>query len=60
MPPYKETTLGQTKKVVRADKSPMNPKVTVFQLECGHDYYKSNHRGPYPKTMICEKCEAKR
>lgn len=37
------------KKVLRKDRSPMNPKIWVMQLECGHDVYAK-------KSYVCEKC----
>lgn len=41
--------------IVRIDRSPMNPKVWVVQLDCGHDVYK--HRKPTMRQRIeCERC----
>lgn len=46
-------------KVVRVDKSPMNPKVKVAQLACGHDIYiRPPHRAPrIGATRRCNDCE---
>jgi len=44
-----------TRKVVRVDLSPMNPKVKVAQLECGHDKYV--YRKPRIGSMqVCDRC----
>lgn len=48
--------------IVRIDRSPMNPKVWVVQLDCGHDIFvyrkprRTKNGGP---TFPCEKCESK-
>ncbi len=43
-------------KVVRKDKSPMNPKVWVLQLECGHDLYIT---GRTKTQYMCNRCALK-
>lgn len=45
-------------RVVRVDRSPMNPKIRVAQLECGHDVF-STPPVRAPKVGVlrsCEKC----
>lgn len=43
------------KKVVRVDKSPMNPKLKCVELECGHEIWVS--RAPTVGKLIeCETC----
>lgn len=46
------------KRVVRVDKSPMNAKVKIAQLDCGHDLYiHPPHRAPaVGRWRHCEKC----
>jgi len=45
----------QEHKVVRVDKSPMNPRIKVSQLECGHDVYRA--RAPrIGARAVCDKC----
>lgn len=48
------------RRVVRVDQSPMNPKIKVAQLSCGHDVYRQ--RAPrIGATIVCDKCaEARR
>lgn len=41
--------------VVRVDKSPMNPRIKIAQLSCGHDVYR-NHAPRIGATIACEKC----
>jgi hypothetical protein len=45
------------RKVVRVDKSPMNPKIKVAQLSCGHDVYR-NRAPRIGATVVCDKCSA--
>jgi hypothetical protein len=45
------------RRVVRTDVSPMNPKIKVAQLDCGHDVYR-NRRPRIGATIVCEKCAA--
>ena len=47
--------------VVRVDKSPMNPKIKVVQLQCGHDYYvHPSSRAPRIGTPVsCGPCKRK-
>jgi hypothetical protein len=51
------THFKQVKTVQRVDRSPMNPKVWIVQLSCGHDRYISG-RKPRRDTMHmeCDKC----
>ena len=44
--------------VVRIDRSPMNPRIWVLQLDCWHDIYITAERRPVRKTAKCEKCAA--
>lgn len=47
------------RRVVRVDLSPMNPRVKVVQLSCGHDLY----RGRRPRlgaVLVCDHCFASR
>ena len=42
-------------RVVRVDKSPMNPKIKFAQLTCGHDV--ARLRAPrVGAVVVCEKC----
>lgn len=41
------------RKVVRKDRSPMNPRVWVMQLECGHDKFCGP---PLKKSYECDRC----
>lgn len=43
------------RRVLRVDVSPMNPKVKVAQLDCGHDVYRLR-RPRVGATIVCEKC----
>lgn len=43
------------RRVVRVDPSPMNPKIKVAQLSCGHDVYR-NRRPRIGATIVCDKC----
>ena len=43
------------RRVVRVDVSPMNPKIKVAQLECGHDVYR-NRKPCIGALVICDKC----
>ena len=43
------------REIVRADKSPMNSRVWVYQLSCGHDVYKPG-RKTRKKELECEYC----
>jgi hypothetical protein len=48
--------------IVRIDRSPMNTKVWVVQLDCGHDicvYKKPRRTANGGPTFQCEKCETK-
>jgi formylmethanofuran dehydrogenase subunit E len=45
-------------RVVRVDKSPMNPKIKVAQLSCGHDVYR-NRAPRVGATIVCERCAEK-
>ena len=44
--------------VRRVDLSPMNPKIKIAQLDCGHDVYR-NRKPRVGSTIICPKCAAK-
>lgn len=44
-----------TKRVVRADKSPMNAKRWCCELECGHETWVT--RSSKPKRAACDKCK---
>lgn len=44
----------EKRKVVRVDKSPMNPKRKVVELECGHELWVNRA----PKVGAIVKCEA--
>lgn len=61
MKPKKETwpyTTWPERRVVRVDKSPMNPKIKVVQLSCDHDV--SRMRAPrIGAVVVCEKCAEK-
>lgn len=43
------------RRVVRVDLSPMNPKIKVAQLSCGHDVYR-NRKPRIGATIVCDKC----
>lgn len=43
--------------IIRKDRSPMNPKVWVYQLACGHDVFRAH--GRLRKNIDCEKCREK-
>lgn len=43
------------RRVVRVDASPMNPKIKVVQLDCGHDVYR-NRKPRIGATIVCDKC----
>ena len=43
------------RKVVRVDKSPMNNKIKIAQLSCGHDVYR-NRAPRIGATVVCERC----
>ena len=43
------------RRVVRVDLSPMNPKIKIAQLSCGHDVYR-NRRPRIGATVVCEEC----
>lgn len=45
-------------RVVRVDKSPMNPKIKIAQLSCGHDVYR-NRAPRVGATIVCEECSRK-
>ena len=47
------------KKVVRIDRSPLNPRVWCLELSCGHDFYTTATQKPRRKENICEKCLGK-
>ena len=45
--------------VLRVDRSPMNSKVRVAALSCGHDLYVlPGKRAPVGAAVVCEKCSA--
>lgn len=53
------TILRIERNVVRVDKSPMNKRIKVVQLDCGHDYYV---RPPLiapriGRAVACEECK---
>jgi hypothetical protein len=51
-------TTWPERRVVRVDKAPLNPKVKVAQLDCGHDAYRT--RAPrIGAIIVCEKCAEK-
>lgn len=55
------TILRIERLVVRVDRSPMNQKVKVVQLDCGHNYY-VRPPGIAPRIgrpVACEKCKTK-
>lgn len=43
------------RRVVRVDVSPMNPKIKVAQLDCGHDIYR-NRKPRVGALVVCDKC----
>lgn len=44
--------------IVRIDRSPMNSRILIFQLDCGHDVARAaQQRGRRPRAMECEKCQ---
>ena len=46
------------RRVVRIDRSPMNPKQWCYQLECGHEVWKTWTGKPLRhKILACEKCK---
>lgn len=47
------------RRVVRIDRSPMNPKRWCFTLECGHEVWQSWTRKPKRTIMACDACVAK-
>lgn len=59
MPPTDLTDKFPT--ALRIDRSPMNPKVRIVALSCGHDLYLSpGKRSPKIGTASdCEKCRNK-
>lgn len=55
------TILRIERTVVRVDKSPLNKRVKIVELDCGHDYYV---RPPLTaprvgRPVACEKCKAR-
>lgn len=46
------------RRVVRVDKAPLNPKIKVAQLDCGHDVCRLR-RPRVGATVICERCAEK-
>ena len=43
-------------KIVRVDRSPMNPKIWIAQLECGHDLYLYRKPRANAGGRWCERC----
>lgn len=56
----REAIMRIKRNVVRVDKSPMNEKVKVVELDCGHDYYvRPPNRAPrIGLAVACDKCKA--
>lgn len=56
----RETIMRIERNVVRVDKSPMNEKVKVVELDCGHDYYvrPPNLAPRIGLAVACDKCKA--
>lgn len=52
----KEINEPSMRLIVRADKSPMNPKIWCYELECGHDVFLSG-RKVTKKQIPCKQCE---
>jgi len=44
------------KKVIRVDKSPLNPKRKCIELECGHEVWR-NRAVPVGSMLECHACK---
>lgn len=53
------TIMRIERNVVRVDKSPMNKKVKVVELDCGHDYYvrPPSIAPSIGRAVACDKCK---
>ena len=54
-----ETIMRVERNVVRVDESPMNKKVKIVELDCGHYYYvRPPNRAPrIGLAVACDKCK---
>ena len=43
----------EKKKVVKVDRSPMNPRIWYLELECGHEAWVTSVNRPTQRTIQC-------
>lgn len=56
--PWSGSKSWPERRVIRVDPSPMNPKIKVAQLDCGHDVYRTR-KPRIGATIVCEQCGKK-
>jgi hypothetical protein len=44
------------RKILRVVQSPLNPKQSLLELECGHAVWMNSTRKPTATAAACEKC----